>query len=62
MAWVKFGSVCDQGWPFRQDKCPASPAPCPGSSVEVFENAADAFEKAATTLTETIDKIYFPEE
>ena len=43
MSWVRWGSKCDQGWPFRQSPCSAAPLACPGSSVYVYSHADGAF-------------------
>jgi hypothetical protein len=39
MSWVRWGSKCDQGYPFRQSACSAAPAECLGSFVYVWESA-----------------------
>ena len=39
MSWVRLGSKCYQGWPFRQSPCTAAPGPCPGSDVYVYEGS-----------------------
>jgi hypothetical protein len=41
MSWVRWGSKCNQGFPFRQSACSFAPADCPGSSVYVYEGGAN---------------------
>jgi hypothetical protein len=44
MSWVRWGSRCYQGWPFRCSPCSVAPSACPGSSVYVYEAGyGDAF-------------------
>lgn len=39
VSWVRWGSECDQGFPFRCSPCSAAPNSCPGSSVYVYEGS-----------------------
>lgn len=38
MSWVRFGSKCHQGFPFRESACSAAPEACPGSHVYVYDD------------------------
>jgi hypothetical protein len=38
VSWVRFGSKCHQGFPFRESACSFEPEPCPGSDVYVYED------------------------
>jgi hypothetical protein len=51
MSWVRKGSRCHQGYPFREDAgCP--PDTCPGSDVYVFENVEGHVECCMCDLAE----------
>ena len=55
MSWVRWGSTCNQGFPFRVSACSAAPNPCPGSSVYVYEGDAGDGRKGFVCMCGDVD-------
>lgn len=53
MSWVRWGSRCHQGYPFREDTA-CDPAACPGSDVYVYDSG-DGVVCCECSLREAVD-------